>query len=212
VAVSCVALTYVVGNVDFTLLGLVHCTVEQGKKPVPVTVNVTAELPATAEVCDSVVTCGVVSPVVGLDSVNGSEFEVPIEFVTVTPIDPANAASATEIVVVSCVALTKVVGRASPFQLTTESLVKFVPFTVNVKPWALHAGVDAAEVVDAEIDVIAGGVPGVAPMVKSTTFDISVVVVLFTLDVGEEAEPGICTATLIVPAVVRSEAGTGAVN
>jgi hypothetical protein len=38
--------------------------------------------------------------------------------------------------------------------------------------------VEAAEVVDAESEVIAGGVPGAAPIVKRTMFDTSVVVVL----------------------------------
>jgi len=48
---------------------------------------------------------------------------------------------------VSCVALTKVVGRGEPFQFTTVSLVKVVPgkvdvagvaFTVSVKPTGLQ--------------------------------------------------------------------------
>jgi hypothetical protein len=38
--------------------------------------------------------------------------------------------------------------------------------------------VEAAEVVDAESEVIAGGVPGAAPIVKRTMFDTSVVAVL----------------------------------
>jgi len=42
----------------------------------------------------------------------------------------------------------------------------------------LQYGVEAAEVVDADSEVIAGGVPGAAPTVKKTKFDISVVVVL----------------------------------
>jgi hypothetical protein len=42
--------------------------------------------------------------------------------------------------------------------------------------------VEAAEVVDAESDVIAGGVPSAGPIVKRTMFDTSVVVVLLTLD------------------------------
>jgi hypothetical protein len=67
-------------------------------------------------------------------------------------------------------------------------------------------------VVDAERELMAGGVPAGGPMVKRTMLDISVVVVLFTFEVAEEAEPGICTATCTVPAVVTSEAGTGAVN
>ena len=51
-------------------------------------------------------------------------------------------------------------------------------------------------------------------MVKRTTFDISVVVVLFVLliFVPELAEPGICTAIWTVPGAFRSEGGTGAVS
>lgn len=56
---------------------------------------------------------------------------------------------------------------------------------------------------DAETDVMAGGVPGVAPIVKRTKLDISVVVVLFTFEVADCAEPGICIAIFTVPAVVR---------
>jgi hypothetical protein len=75
----------------------------------------------------------------------------------------------------------------------------------------LQYGVEAPEVVDDESEVIAGGGPGIALIVKGTTFDTSVVVVLLTL-VPDDAEPGIWTATFTVPAVVRSEAGTTAVN
>ena len=80
-------------------------------------------------------------------------------------------------------------------------------FTVNVKTLGLLQNGDETGVRDA----IAGGVPGAAPIVKRTMFDTSVVVVLLTF-VPDEAEPGICTATCTVPAVARSEAGTGAVN
>lgn len=92
------------------------------------------------------------------------------------------------------------------------SLVKFVPFTVSVKPCALQAGVDAREVVDVETEVIAGGVPGSAPIVKNTTSEISVVVVLYTFCVADCAEPGIRTAICMVPGLVSNAAGTGAVS
>lgn len=71
---------------------------------------------------------------------------------------------------------------------------------------------EAAEVVEADSDEIAGDAPGAAAMVKSTTFETSVVVVLLTFEVAEDAEPGICTATCTVPAVARFAAGTGAVS
>ena len=65
---------------------------------------------------------------------------------------------------------------------------------------------------DADSEVIDGGVGGVGLIVKRTTFDISVVVVLLTFCVADCAEPGICTATCTVPAVAKSVSGTGAVN
>src|SRR5258708_23199059 len=99
---------------------------------VPVTVKLSAGLPAAAEVCDSVLILGDASAVVGVERVKGSEVDVPIEFVTVTGVVPGNAASAAAMVAVSCVALTNVVGCAVPFQFTSESLVKFVPVTVSV--------------------------------------------------------------------------------
>lgn len=212
VALSCVALTYVVVSSVVTLLAFTHCATEQGRMFVPVTVNVSAGLPAAAEVCDSEPIVGEASAVAGVERVKGRDPDDPTEFVTVTAAVPGNAARAAGMEAVSCVALTKVVVCAVPFQSTTASLVKFVPFTVSVKPSELQYGVEAAEVVDADSEAMAGGVPGAAPIVKRTMFDTSVVVVLLTFDVGEEAEPGICTATFTVPVVARSEAGTGAVS
>jgi hypothetical protein len=185
VAVSCVALTNVVLKVDLTLLVLIHCTTEHGRMFVPVTVNASAELPAAAEVCESEVSVGATSGVAGVESVNGRDDEVPIELVTVTATVPAEAISEAGIAAVSCVALTKVVVCRALFQFTTASLVKFVPFTVSVKPCALQNGVDAAEVVEAEREVISGYRPGAALIVKRTTFDISVVLVLLTFCVGD---------------------------
>jgi hypothetical protein len=45
--------------------------------------------------------------------------------------------------------------------------------------------VEAAEVVDADREVITGADPDGAPIVKRTTFDTSVVVVLLTFDVPD---------------------------
>ena len=100
----------------------------------PWTVSVSAGLPAEAEFGVTEVRAGVGSAVDGVESVNGSELDAPTEFFTLTPAVPGNAASAAGIAAVSCVALTKVVVCADPFQFTTASLVKFVPFTVSVKP------------------------------------------------------------------------------
>jgi hypothetical protein len=180
VAVNCVALTLVVSNVvGVELPGLIHCTTEHGRMFVPVTVNVCAGLPAEADVCDSVLIPGAGSAA-GVVSVKGNPLDTPTEFVTETTGDPGNAASAAEIVAVNCVgvALLKVVGCATPFQFTTASLVKFVPFTVSVKPCVLQYGVEAAEVVDADREVIDGGVPGGGITVNKTALEIAVVVVL----------------------------------
>jgi hypothetical protein len=69
-----------------------------------------------------------------VESVKGNELDAPIEFFTATPTLTGNAATVAGMEAVSCVALTKLVTCTAPFQLTTESLVKFVPFKVSVKP------------------------------------------------------------------------------
>jgi len=99
-------------------------TVKTGKPPAP----------AGAEFGVMEVSVGVGNPPVGVERVNGNAADVPIEFDTVTPAVPARATSAAGMEAVSCVALTKVVGCAAPFQFTIASLVKFVPVTVSVKP------------------------------------------------------------------------------
>ncbi len=66
------------------------------------------------------------------------EFDVVVELDAVMAAVPGNAVSAAVIAAVSCVALTKVVGRGEPFQLTTIPLTKLVPFTVSVKPEGLQ--------------------------------------------------------------------------
>ena len=101
---------------------------------VPVTVNVSAGLPAAAEVCDKETIVGAGSAVAGVEIVNDEEGDVPIEFDTATTAVPGNATWAVEMDAVSCVALTKVVVCGAPFQFTTASLVKFVPVTVSLKP------------------------------------------------------------------------------
>lgn len=144
----------------------------------PCKVSVNPALPAAAEFGAIEVREGVGGAVAGVERVNGNELDAPTEFDTVTRAVPGNAAFVAGMEAVICVALTKVVGCAAPFQFTTASLVKFAPFTVSVNPWTLQDGVEADEVVDAERDVIAGGVPGAALIVNRTMFEISVVVVL----------------------------------
>jgi len=152
---------------------------------VPCTVSVNAGLPAAALFGETELILGGRSGAAGVERVKGNELDAPSEFVTVTPVVPGNAALVAGMEAVTCVALTKAVVCATPFQFTTESLVKFVPFTVSVKPWELQYGVEAAEVVDADREVIAGGVPAAVLIVKRTTFDTSVVVVLLTFDVAD---------------------------
>ena len=59
--------------------------------------------------------------------------DVPPPENTVTEAVPAETMSALAMAAVSCVALTKVVGRSAPFQRTTEVELKLLPFTVSVK-------------------------------------------------------------------------------
>ena len=104
----------------------------------PWIVSVSVGLPAAAEVCDRAVIAGAAGAVAGVERVNGKELEVPSEFATDTVAEPGNAALVAGMAAVTWVALTKVVGCAAPLQFTTASLVKFVPFTVSVKPWELQ--------------------------------------------------------------------------
>ena len=122
-----------VGSEVVTWLLFTHCTTLHGRMP-PWTVSVNEGLPAGAEFGAIEVRVGVGSAVAGVERVKGDELDVPIEFVTDTPARPGNEVSVGGMTAVSCVALTKVVVCATPFQFTTASLVKFVPFTVSVKP------------------------------------------------------------------------------
>jgi len=134
---------------------------------VPVTLNVNAISPAVAVEGDSNVMAGSGSEPEGAEIVNATEFDTTPKFVTVTFADPAEAISAAEMTAVrygagfgfACVegGWTNVVGRAEPFQLTTEVFNKFVPFTVSVKPEGLHEGVELDDVVEDDKEVMTGG-------------------------------------------------------
>lgn len=169
----------------------------------PVTVNVNAAAPTEAEVCEREPMDGATSPVIGVETVNVEVPEVPSALDTVMVAGPGKAVSVGKIAAVIWVALTKVVARDEPFQLTTASLVKFVPVTVSVRPFGLHDGVEAFEVVEADSEVIAGGVPGAAPIVKRTILETSVVVVALVLELPEAAEPGMSMAITTVPTAER---------
>ncbi len=103
-----------------------------------------------------------------------------------------NAVSAGVIAAVSCVALTRVVERGKPFQLTTSPFVKPVPFTVSVSPVWLQYGV----VVDAESDVSVG-----ERMIGNET-ELEVLVL----------DAGVATATWAVPTEAISAAGSVALS
>src|SRR6476469_8370236 len=125
-AVSWVALTKVV--VRFAPFQL---TTEPFTKLLPFTVSVKAGPPAAALLGESVVNVGVEALLIV--KVRALE-TAPPGFCTVTEALPAAAMSAAGIAAVSWVALTKVVVRFAPFQLTTEPFTKLLPFTVSVKP------------------------------------------------------------------------------
>ena len=122
-AVSCPALTKVVTSglpFQVTWLPLV--------KPVPLTVRVNGEVPATAEFGDRLVS---VAAALMVKVTEGGE--VCPESTTVTDAVPADAISAAGTAAVSWPALTKVVTRPLAFQVTCVVLVKPAPFTVRVK-------------------------------------------------------------------------------
>lgn len=154
VALSCVGPTKVVASC-VTLLPLsVHCTLEHGTKFAPETISEKAEVPAVAP-------AGAIDAIVGTASgaaemVNVAGAEGTPEFDTVIAAVPAEAISEAGIEAVSCVALTKIVARAEPFQSTTEAFTKFVPVTVSVNPEGLHEGVVLEDVVEEDSAVIVG--------------------------------------------------------
>ena len=191
---SCVELTYVVDRI-----APFHCTIEQGTKLLPVTLNANPTSPAVAVDGDSDVMAGTGSEPEGAETVKGTEFDTTAKFVTVTFAGPAEAISGAEISAVSCVGLTNVVARAEPFQFTSDAPTKFVPVTVRVKPEGLHDGVVFDEVVDADKDVIAGGT------------------IMNERDVADAPPPGPrlnrdTFAVWTVPAPTRSPAGTTALR
>jgi hypothetical protein len=110
-------------------------------------VMVNCWLPAPTVFGDTDAIVGGENPPVGVERLSGKELEVPSELDTVTAGVPGSATLAAGTVAVSCVALTNVVAltkvdgvvdSGAPFQFTTASLVKFVPFTVNVNPCVLQ--------------------------------------------------------------------------
>src|SRR5437762_293802 len=183
-AVSCVPLRNVVVRA-----APFQRTAEPLTKPLPFTRSVSGPVPAVAPVGVSPV-----SPGAGLLTVKVCAAEVPPPGVGVTTVTcgvPAAATSAAAMAAVSCVALTKVVVRAVPFQRTVEPLTKLVPVTVSVR-----AALPADVLVGDSVESVGEG--------------------LLTLNVcAAEVPPpgaGVTTVTDAVAAVARSEAGMAAVS
>jgi hypothetical protein len=177
-AVTWVALTnVVVSAVEF------HFTVAPEAKLVPFTVSVKAAPPAVAEVGARVVIVGGPGLMVKVEA-----GDVPRGSATVTLAVPAVAIRLAGTAAVSCVALTKVVVRAVPFQFTVAPETKLVPLIVSVKA-ALPAVIDAGERL---------------PMVGPTALTVKAVVA--------EMPEDWATVTLAVPAFVMRLAGTAAIS
>ena len=109
-----------------------HWTTDPVTKLVPVMVNLRVDEPAVTLLGESVLKEGA-----GLFMVKDNALEAPppgVGLNTVTWAAPADATSLAEMEAVSCVALANVVGRLLPFHCTIESVTKFEPLTVRVKP------------------------------------------------------------------------------
>jgi len=122
---------------------------------------VTPAVPAVALAGESEVTVGAGSEL-GAVVEKLTELEVAAEgrFDTEIAAGPSATVSVGGIAAVSCIALRYVVRRGNPFQLTTEPLTKFVPFTVRVRPVGLQYAVE-----DAVTEVTVGGeIVNVAPV------------------------------------------------
>ena len=146
------------------VLPFVHCTTEHGSRFVPVTVNVTATVPAVALVGEMVLIAGAGGD--AAEIAKGKAFERAPRLDTSMFTVPAEAMSETGMVAVSCVELTNVVARAvviagvdpaaGMIQSTNEPFTKFVPATVSVTPEGLHDGVVFDEVVDDVKELMVG--------------------------------------------------------
>ncbi len=103
----------------------------------PVTVSARAAEPAAVLDCESDTRPGA-ARLAGVIRLNVREFDAPTELDAETFTCPGKAVSVGRIVALNCVELTNVVAWGTPFQFTTASLVKFVPFTVSVIPVELQ--------------------------------------------------------------------------
>jgi hypothetical protein len=191
-----VELTNVVVNCVTLLLLSTHCTLEHGKKLLPVTLRGRDVVPAVAPVGEMEVITAAAS--VDAEIVKGAGAELTPELDTVIEAVPADAISEDGMMAVSCVELTNVVARAEPFQLMTDvftPFTKFVPFTVRINPVGLHEGVVFDEVVEDDKVVMVGGM-----IVKGSSPEVP------------PPGPIVNTSTWAVPRARKSEAGTVALS
>jgi hypothetical protein len=138
-----------------------HCTIEHGRKLLPATLTLTSVVPAVPLDGESVATVGAGSDEAAVtEKLAETEVTAPVDTVMVA--DPWEAMSDAGMAAVSCVAPINVVARGDPFQLTTEPLTKFAPFTASTTPVGLQDGVEAEEVVDDESEAMDGGRTGKA--------------------------------------------------
>jgi hypothetical protein len=140
VTTSCVTLTNVVAGLVMVPLASFHWTAEQGTKLFPVTFKLNAAVPAVARAGESEVMAGRGSELGDVkeklkDADVTADGKLTIEIIAGVS---SEAVSVGGIAAVSCVALTNVVRRGDPFQLTTDPLTKLVPFTVRGKPTGLQ--------------------------------------------------------------------------
>jgi hypothetical protein len=134
VAVNCVPFTKVVASGE-----PFHCTVgppvkipPEDRKPLPTTVRVNVDPPATAEPGLSDVMTGPPTTVTGL-ILNVSALEAVLPgFTTVTLALPTFAIRLPGTAAVNCVPFTKVVESGDPFHCTVAPETKLEPLTVSV--------------------------------------------------------------------------------
>ena len=181
-ALTCVALTKVVERA-----APFQFTVAPETKLLPLTVSVKAAPPAVALVGESDVSEGAV----GIDTVNVNAFDAVVPgLIAVTWAVPAAAMSLAGMAALTCVALTKVVERAAPFQFTVAPETKLLPLTVSVK----------------------AAPPAVALAGESEVSEGAVGFDTVNVNALDAVAPGLMAVTWAVPAAAMSLAGMAALT
>ena len=190
-AVNCVLLTKVVVNVvPF------HLITELLRKLLPLAVNVKVAAPAVTLVGEIETRLGTgLLPTGDIVKLNGAVVPPPgVGVLTVTGTVPAVLTWAALTEAVNCKPLTKVVGNAVPFQLITELLIKFVPFTVRVN------AADPAVTLAGDNELIVGrGFVAIVPIVNTSVLELPPPGVPLTTVIL--ALPGFATKTSVIFAV-----------